>query len=195
MKEYLFFRYWLRSFSPLSLRQNRLYPLVRVCENYNEHCPVKTDPDSQELTAACGLSQRAPAQTWDSLMPLNFSKTTCTRQMSVWQPFLKIQSAAWLTVLLQASRAPPAQALTAEGRSWPWAWSWARRGRGRGHGQGRGRLITGRHRIRARPSSRRFWLPFPHPLLTVCSPPQYYQLRLLGDSGRRQSGTEDTNEL
>ena len=41
--------------------------------------------------------------------------------MSVWQTFLKIQSAARLTVLLQASRALPAQALTAEGRSWPWA--------------------------------------------------------------------------
>lgn len=124
-KEYLFFRCWLRSFSPLSLRQNRWYPLVLVCENDNVHCPVKTDPDAQELTAACGLSQRAPAQTWDSLMSLNFSETTCTRQMSVWQTFLKIQSAAWLTVLLQASRAPPAQALTGEGRSWPWAWLWA----------------------------------------------------------------------
>ena len=70
-------------------------------------------------------SQRAPAQTWDSLMSLNFSKTSCIRQMSVWQTFLKIQSAAWLTVLLQASRAPLALALTAEGRSWPWAWLWA----------------------------------------------------------------------
>ena len=59
-KEYLFFRCWLRSFSPLSLRQNRLYPLVLVCENDNVHCPVKTDSDAQELTAACGLSLSAP---------------------------------------------------------------------------------------------------------------------------------------
>ena len=48
--------------------------------------------------------------------------------MSVRQTFLKIQSAAWLTVLLQASRSPPAQALPAEGAL----------GRGRGRGRGVG---------------------------------------------------------
>lgn len=123
-KEYLFFRCWLRSFSPLSLRQNRLYPLVRVCENDNVHCPVKTDPDAQELTAACGLSLSAPRRRrgihscpWISPKPPALGKWVCGR--------LKIQSAARLTVLLQASRALPAQALTAEGRSWPWAWLWA----------------------------------------------------------------------
>ena len=128
-------------------------------------------------------------------MPLKFSKTTCTRQMSVWQTFLKIQSAASISVTSSPSSA-------GRGRSWTWAW------RGRGYGRGVGvamgtawawlwawpRPWAADHTDQGPPLLQRFWLQFPHPLLTVCSPPQYYQLSLVGDSGRRQSGTEDTNE-
>ena len=175
MKECVFFRYWLRSFSPLSLRQNRLYPLVRVCENYNEHCPVKSDPDSQELTAACGLSLSTPRRRrgihpcpWSSPKPPALGKWVCGRL------FLRSR-------VLQASRSPPAQALPAEGAlgrgrgrgcgvgvamGAVWAWPWARRGRGCGHGQGRGQLITP---IRARPSSSAFGFNFPTPSLP-CAP-------------------------